>query len=45
MTDDEIKIREEYQSFGLVPLSEADILQQVLDGPEGFEEAQISKLK
>jgi len=45
LTEDEIKIREEYQSFGLVPLNEDDIIKNVLDGPEGFEESQISKLR
>jgi len=45
LTEDEVKIREEYQSFGLVPLNEDDIIKKVLDGPEGFEESQISKLR
>ena len=45
LTEEEIKIRDEYQSFGLAPLSEDDIVEQVLDGANGFEEAQLSLLR
>ena len=45
LTEEELKIRDEYQSFGIAPLSEADIVEQVLDGANGFEEAQLSLLR
>jgi len=45
LTEEELKIRDEYQSFGLAPLSEDDIVEKVLDGANGFEEAQLSLLR
>jgi len=45
LTAEEEKIREEYQSFGLLPLDINYIYENVLDGPKGFEESQLSKLK
>jgi hypothetical protein len=45
LTVEEEKIREEYQSFGLLPLDINYINENVFDGPNGFEESQLIKLR